>query len=71
VIGLPKRSGEVGACAELGSNMFTLGKDSKAKDANQLCKTTDTMAFYIGTKYGEESAQEFEQGVELTHCCGI
>ena len=67
VIGLPKRSGEVGACAELGSNMFTLGKDSKAKDADQLRKTTDAMALYIGTKYGEESAREFEQGVELTH----
>ena len=58
--GLPKRTGEVGACAELGNNMFTLGKDSKAKDADQFRKTSEAMALYIGTKYGEESAREFE-----------
>jgi hypothetical protein len=47
--------------------MFTLGKDSKEKDADQLRKTTDAMALYIGVKFGEESAWEFEQGVEFTH----
>ena len=66
-IGLPKRAGEVGACAELGNNMFTLGKDSKAKDADQFRKTSEAMALYIGTKYGEESAREFEQCVEFVH----
>ena len=65
--GLPKRTGEVGACAELGNNMFTLGKDSKAKDADQFRKTSEAMALYIGTKYGEESAREFEQCVEFVH----
>jgi len=66
-IGLPKRAGEVGACAELGNNMFTLGKDSKAKDADQFRKTSEAMALYIGTKYGEESAREFEQCAEFVH----
>ena len=65
--GLPKRTGEVGACAELGNNMFTLGKDSKAKDADQFRKTSEAMALYIGRKDGEESAQEFEQCTEFVH----
>ena len=55
------------ACAELGNNMFTLGKDSKAKDADQFRKTSETMALYIGTKYGKESAREFEQCQEFVH----
>jgi hypothetical protein len=47
--------------------MFTLGKDSKAKDADQFRKTLEAMALYIGTKYGEESAREFEQCQEFVH----
>ena len=34
--GLPKRSGEVGACIELGSNVYTLSANNKAKDGDQL-----------------------------------
>ena len=55
------------ACAELGNNMFTLGKDSKAKDADQFRKTSEAMALYIRTKYGKESAREFEHCAEFVH----
>jgi len=57
----------VAACAELGNNMFTLGKDSKAKDADQFRKTSEAMALYIRTKYGKESAREFEHCAEFVH----
>jgi len=60
--GLPRRTGEVGACAELGSNVFTLSANNKAKDGDQLRKTKDAMALYIGRIYGEECGKEFELG---------
>ena len=60
--GLPRRTGEVGACAELGSNVFTLSANNKAKDGDQLRKTKDALALYIGRIYGEESGKEFELG---------
>ena len=47
--------------------MFTLGKDSKAKDADQFRKTSEAMALYIRTKYGKESAREFEHCAEFVH----
>ena len=60
--GLPRRSGEVGACAELSNNVFTLSANNKAKDGDQLRKTKDAMSLYIGRIYGEESGKEFELG---------
>lgn len=60
--GLPRRSGEVGACIELGSNVYTLSANNKAKDGDQLRKTKDAMALYIGRIYGEECGKEFELG---------
>jgi len=51
--GLPKRSGEVGACKELGNNVYTLSANNKAKDGDQLRKTKDAMALYVGRVYGD------------------
>jgi len=62
VTGLPRRSGEVGACAELTNNVFTLTANNKAKDGDQLRKTKDAMSLYIGRIYGEECGKEFELG---------
>ena len=60
--GLPKRSGEVGACIELGSNVYTLSANNKAKDGDQLRKTKEAMGLHIGRTYGEECGKEFELG---------
>ena len=52
VTGLPSRSGEVGACVELGNNIFTLGVNSKSKDGDMLRKTSKAVAMYIGRHFG-------------------
>ncbi len=62
VTGLPRRSGEVGVCAELMNNVFTLSANNKAKDGDQLRKTKDAMSLYIGRIYGEECSKEFKLG---------
>ena len=49
--GLPSRSGEVGACAELGNNIYTVGVNSKSKDGDKLRKTSKAVAIYIGDIY--------------------
>ena len=58
--GLPSRSGEVGACVELGNNIFTLGVNSKSKDGDKLRKTSKAVAIYIGRHFGDELQKEFE-----------
>ena len=60
--GLPSRSGEVGACVELGNNIFTLGVNSKSKDGDKLRKTGKAVAIYIGRHFGDELQKEFEFG---------
>ena len=60
--GLPSRSGEVGACVELGNNIFTLGVNSKSKDGDKLRKTSKAVAIYIGRHFGDELQKEFEFG---------
>ena len=62
VTGLPSRSGEVGACVELGNNIFTLGVNSKSKDGDKLRKTSKAVAIYIGRHFGDELQKEFEFG---------
>jgi len=60
--GLPSRSGEVGACVELGNNIFTLGVNSKSKDGDKLRKTSKAVAIYIRRHFGDEMQKEFEFG---------
>ena len=62
VTGLPSRSGEVGACVELGNNIFTLCVNSKSKDGDKLRKTSKAVANYIGRHFGDELQKEFEFG---------
>ena len=62
--GLPSRSGEVGACAELMNNIYTLGINSKSKDGDKLRKTSKSVAIYIGRHFGEELQKEFEFGTK-------
>jgi hypothetical protein len=58
-----RRSGKVGACAALGSHIFTISLGNKAQDGNTLRTTKEAMITYIGTQYGEDTSKEFATGV--------
>jgi hypothetical protein len=60
---LPRRSGEVGACAALGTHIFTISSGNKARDGDTLRTTKEAMITYIGTQYGEETSKEFATGI--------
>jgi hypothetical protein len=56
---------EVGACKDLEGHIFTIGSGSKGKDGDMLCTSMEKMATYIGTKYGNEAAQEWTSGKKI------
>jgi hypothetical protein len=58
-----RRAGEVGACAALGSHIFTISLGNKAQDGNTLRTTKEAMITCIGTNYGEDTSKEFATGV--------
>ena len=58
-----ERAGEVGACAALGSHIFTISLGNKAQDGDTLCMTKEAMATYIGTNFGEDTSKEFGTGI--------
>jgi hypothetical protein len=58
-----KRAGKVGACAALGTHIFTISLGNKAQDGNTLCTTKEAMVTYIGTNFGEDTSKEFQTGV--------
>ena len=60
---LTRRASEMGACVELGSNIFTISSGNKAQDGDTLRTTKEAMILYIGTHYGEDTSKEFETGV--------
>ena len=58
----------MGACVELGSNIFTVSSVNKARDGDTLHTTKEATVLYIGSHYGEDTSKEFGTGVltELT-----
>jgi hypothetical protein len=44
---------------ELESHIFTIGSGNKGKDGDMLRTSMEKMATYIGTKFGDEAAQEW------------
>ncbi len=56
---MPCKASEVGACKDLEGHIFTTGSGNKGKDEDMLCTSMEKMATYIGTKYGNEAAQEW------------
>ncbi len=46
--GVPKRSGELGACKDMEDKMFVLSVNNKAKDGNVFCKTLEAIVTYVG-----------------------
>jgi hypothetical protein len=56
---VPRKASEVGACKGLEGHIFTIGSGNKGKDGDMLRTSMEIMAtYYIGTKYGNEAAQE-------------
>jgi hypothetical protein len=57
---MPRKASEVGACKDLEGHIFTFfGSGNKGKDGNMLCTSMKKMTTYVGTKYGNEAAQEW------------
>jgi len=57
---MPRKASEVGACKDLEGHIF------KGKDGDMLRTSMEEMATYIGTKYGDEAAQEWTSRKKIT-----
>jgi hypothetical protein len=57
-----RRTAKTGACAALGSSIFTISSGNKARDGNTLWTTKEAMVLYIGTTMGEDTSKEFATG---------
>ncbi len=56
---MPRKASELGACKDLEGHIFIIGSGNKGKDGDMLCTSKEKMATYIGTKYGDNAAQEW------------
>jgi hypothetical protein len=63
---VPRKASEVGACKDLEGHIFTIGSGNTGKDGDMLRTSMEKMATYIGTKYGDEAAQEWTSGKKIT-----
>jgi hypothetical protein len=54
-----RKASEVRACKELEGHIFTIVSGNKGKDGDMLRNSMEKMATYIGTKLGDEAAQEW------------
>jgi hypothetical protein len=59
------KASEVGACKELEGHIFTIGSGNKGKDGDMLRTSMEKMTTYIGTKFGDEAAQEWISGKKI------
>ena len=59
---VPSTVSEVGACEDLEGKMFTIGSGNKGMDEEMLRTSVEKMAWYIGTEFGAEAAQEWTSG---------
>jgi hypothetical protein len=62
---VPRKASEVGACKDLEGHIFTIGSGNKGKDGDMLRTSIEKMATYIGTKYGNNAAQEWTSGKKI------
>jgi hypothetical protein len=56
---VPYKASEQGACTDLEGHIFTIGSGNKGKDGDMLRTSKEKMATYIGTKFGDNAAQEW------------
>ncbi len=62
-----RKAYELGVCKDLEGHIFTIGSGNKGKDGDMLCMSKEKMATYIGTKYGDDTAQKWtsKKGIVL------
>jgi hypothetical protein len=63
---IPRKASEVEACKELEGHIFTIGSGNKGNDGEMLRTSMEKMATYIGTKFGDEAAQELISSKRIT-----
>jgi hypothetical protein len=56
---VPRKASEQEACKDLEGHIFTIGSGNKGKDGDMLRTSKEMMATYIGTKNGDDAAQEW------------
>jgi hypothetical protein len=56
---MPCKALEQGACKDLEGHIFTIGSGNKGKDGDMVSTSKEKMVTYIGTKYGDDAAQEW------------
>jgi hypothetical protein len=56
---VPRKASELRACKDLEGHIFTIGSGNKSKNGDMRCTSKEEMATYIGTKYGDNTAQEW------------
>jgi F0F1-type ATP synthase assembly protein I len=61
---VPRKASEVGACKDLEGHIFTISSGNKGKDGEMLRTSVEKMATYIGTKFGNDAAQEWTSGAQ-------
>jgi hypothetical protein len=52
------KASEVGAYKDLEGHIFTIGSRNKGRVGDMLRTSMEKMGTYIGTKFGDEAAQE-------------
>jgi len=62
---VPRKASDVGACRYLEGHIFTIGLGNKVKDGDMLRTSIEKMTTHIGTKYGNEAAQEWTSGKKI------
>ncbi len=56
---MPRKASKLRACKDLECHIFTIGSRNKGKHGDMLRTSEENMAMYIGTKYGDDAAQEW------------
>jgi hypothetical protein len=62
---VPRKASEAGACKDLEGHIFTIDLGNKGKDGNMPRTSMTKFTTYIGTKYGNEVAQEWTSGKKI------
>jgi hypothetical protein len=63
---VPCKASEQGVCKDLKGHIFTIGSGNNGKDGDMLWTSTEKMATYIGTKFGDNAAQEWTSKKQIT-----
>jgi hypothetical protein len=64
---VPRKASELRACKDLEGHIFPIGSGNKDKDGYMLCTSEKKMVTYIGTKYGDDAAQEWTSKKCIVH----